>query len=568
MRRGLRLALVATVVVAGAFLAAAGAFLAGVEASGEFLRAPLERALTAAFKVPTRIEGPIRLKTGLIAKISAEALVLADPSGPQGATLARGVRPGARIDLVALLRRTIALEEVSSERLELALVSHAEGRANWAPIFTSASGGGKASVSFAGIERLHIGSVSGSYQSEGGAPVRFAVTALDAALPLNEPMTARGSVQVFGQPAAFELQSASIASLAGSGAALPLQIRVEWSGLRASVDGSLARDGSGLDAQASASADDASVPLAALGIVANQAGRLEARMHVGISAKEALVRDLAVTLGGSVASGDASLAWDAPGWRVAADIAGKRIDVGLFLSGESPSRDESAASSLLGLLERAATGLDARLRLAIGELAGVPVAVRDLELDVRSSGRVFDVTSEAAVSGVRVKTTASYDARKAQRSLAMRIAGGKASTDQLPRDARPSGYAGSLAGIHGQLRGQGANARAILASLHGDLEARDLRWSFARHGGAPFSWKVRPRAPGRAKRAFFIRHGEREAGRRRLRRRGLGGRTGTAARRRGVAVDASRIVPGRTCQRQRACGAQAGARRCRPDLRC
>ena len=46
------------------------------------------------------------------------------------------IRPRARIDLAALLRGTVALDEVSGEGLELTLVRRADGRANWAPIFT------------------------------------------------------------------------------------------------------------------------------------------------------------------------------------------------------------------------------------------------------------------------------------------------------------------------------------------------------------------------------------------------------------------------------------------------
>lgn len=82
MRGGMRIALLAIVVFAALLAVGAGAFLSGLEISGEFLRAPIERGLTAAFGVPTRLEGPLRLHTGRIATVSADALVLADPTGP------------------------------------------------------------------------------------------------------------------------------------------------------------------------------------------------------------------------------------------------------------------------------------------------------------------------------------------------------------------------------------------------------------------------------------------------------------------------------------------------------
>ena len=482
MRRGLRITLVASLVLAGVLVAAAGAFLAGLEVSGELLRAPLERVLTAAFRVPTRIEGPLKLHTGLAATVSADALVLADPSGPEGATLARGIGIGARIDLVALLKRRVALEEVTGERLELTLMQRGEGGANWAPIFAASPAAGDAPVSFDGVARLRIGSVTGSYLGQGAAPLRFEVTALDGALPLREPVTARASVMVAGQPLAFELRSASLADLAGSGAAIPLMGTLQWSGVHTTIDGALASDGSRFDADVRASADDASPPLAAIGIAAKEPGPLAVRMRVGVTAKEAVARDLEVTIGRSAGSGSASVAWAAPRWRIAADISGKRLDVGPFLSTESPRKDETVPQALLALLERTATGVDAQVKLAMGELAGLPLTASGFAIAVGSHDRVVGTTIEAVVSGVRVGTSIDYDARNPQRNLSVRLDGGKASTAQLPREVRSKTFSGSLAGMHGQVHGRGDDAHAILDSLQGDLEARDLHWALERSG--------------------------------------------------------------------------------------
>jgi len=487
MRRGLRIALVAIAVFAVALVAGAGAFLAGLEVSGEFLRAPLERALTAVFGVPTRIEGPLKLQTGLSTTVSADALVLADPSGSAGATLARGTRPRARIDLVAFLRRVIALDEVTGERLDLTLIRRADGRANWAPIFAASPDGGKSPVSFGGIARLRIGSVAGSYQREGAAPVPFAIAALDGALPLREPTTARGSVLVAGQPVAFDLRSASFAELAGSAAAFALQGTVQWSGMRATVEGDLARDGSRFDAGIRASADDASLPLAALGIAASEPGRLELRMHLGMTATEATVRDLSVTLGKTVASGSASIAWSAPRWRMTADIAGERIDLEPFAFAKSLPQDKTAPEAILELLERTATGADAEVRLAVGELVGLPVKVQDLGFDGRSRDSVVGARGNAIVSGTRVEARLDYDARKPQRTLTARVDGGGASAAELPGRARPRELSGSVAGMRGQLRARGETAHGLVASVEASLEARDLRWTLDLRRGSPLS---------------------------------------------------------------------------------
>lgn len=487
MHRGWRIALMAAALVAAALAAAGAVFLAGIEVHAEFLRAPIERALTAAFRVPTRIEGPLKLHTGLTATVSADALVLDDPSGPGEATLARGIRPAARIDLAALLRRVVVIEEVTGEKLELTLVRRADGHANWAPIFAPSAGGSAAPVSFGGIDRLRIGTVGGSYQREGDAPVPFAITALDGGLPLREPVTARGSAQVAGQSIAFDLRSAPFADLVGSAAALPVQGTAQWSATRVEIKGELARDGARFDADLQASADDAGLPLAALGIEATQTGRLDLRLRLGVTATEAAAQGVALTVGESVIAGGASIAWAGPRWRVAADLAGERIDLAPFALAKSLPQEKTAPEALVELLERMATGIDAGVRLTVNELAGLPATVRDLRFDGRSSELRVAGSGSGIVSGTRVEIRLDYDARAPRHIFSAKVEGGAASTVALPGEARPRDVSGRVAGIRGRLRAQGENARALLASIDADLEARDLRWAVDRRHAAPLT---------------------------------------------------------------------------------
>ncbi len=568
MHRGLRFAFVAIALVAAVLAAAVATFLTGIEVPAEFLRAPIERALTATFKVPTRIEGPLKLRTGLMATVAADALVLADPSGPGDATLVRGIRPAARIDLIALLRRVVLLDEVTGERLELTLVRRADGRANWAAMFSRSADGGSASVSFGGIDRLRIGTVTGRYEREGDATVPFAITALDGGMPLREPVAARGNVQVAAQSVAFDLRSASFADLVSSVAAFPVQGTVDWSGMHAKVDGQLARDGSRFDADLLASVDDATAPLAALGIAADQPGRLELRMRIGVSATEANARDLSLTVGRSVASGSASVAWAGPRWRIAADLAGERIDVEPFASAKSRPQDKTTAEALVELLERAAADVDAEVRLAAGELVGLPVAAHELKFEGHSRARVVGVNGGAVVSGTRVAARLDYDAGKSQRILAAQIEGGGASTAKLPGKALPQEVSGSVASIRGRLRAQGEDARSLVASAEANLEARDLRWSIDQRRGPPLS--------GRFDLMRVVVQGTRASSAE------VSGKLGDAACSLKVSGGALApllegepwplricgVVPGRTIQRQGQPRAGAAARRRRAGVRC
>jgi uncharacterized protein involved in outer membrane biogenesis len=475
----------AALLVAAAVLAAV--FLWGVAVPGEFLRAPLERALTAAFGVPTRIEGPLRLRTGRSATATADALVLADPSGPAGATLARGIRPAVRIDLGRLLRRVVALDEVTGERLELTVVRAADGRLNWAAVFATTPDSGPPPVAFAGIARLRIGAVAGSYRGAAASPVEFTVATLDGALPLRDATTARGTAQVAGHAIAFDLRTASLEGLRATAAGVPVQGTLGWSGAHLALDGKVAPDGSRLDAKVEVTAEDAAPLLDAVGVATRSPGRLEARTQLGVTATEATAADLMFALGKSGARGSMRLAWGASRPRVTIDAAGGRIDLEPFLAADAGGAHRSAAEALVEALERAAGAATADVKLAAAELTGLPVALRELELTARVDAGTVAVRGQGELSGTRAKLTLDYDARKAERVLVARIDAGAVSTARLPPGARSSELAGSSAGIRGEARGQGADPRALVASLQASLDARDLRWTLAARDGKPLS---------------------------------------------------------------------------------
>jgi uncharacterized protein involved in outer membrane biogenesis len=489
MRRGGRIAVGAGLALVAVLAALAAAFLWGVSVPGEFLRAPLERALTAAFGVPTRIEGPIELRTGLSPTVSADALVLADPSRPAGATLARGLRPAARIDLPDLLRRVVTLREITGERLEIELVRAADGRENWAPIFATTPNSGPPPVTFGGIGRLRLGTLAGTYRGAAADPVPFQVTALDGGLPLRDPTTARGTATVAGHAFAFDLRTASLTNLGAAGAATPVQGTVTWSGTQFAIDGAVAPDGSRFDASVHASAEDAVALLEALGVAAHRPGRLDARGRVGVAATNVRVEDLALTLGESAVSGQANVTWGGPRPRLAANLAGERVDAAPFL-GAAPSTEKTTVEVLVELLERAATGVDAEIKASVAELAGLPVVARALELDGRSGDLAVAVRARGEVSGTRATAVLDYDARKPQRVLAARVDGGVVSTQRVSPGARPDALTGTSGGIRGQARGQGASPRAVVASLQASLEARDVSWRRAGRDGKPLSGRL------------------------------------------------------------------------------
>ncbi len=436
-------------VLAAALALAAAVFLRGVEIDAEFLRQPLERALSAAFAVPTRIEGPLRLRTGRTATVTADALVLADPTGPAGATLARGIAPSARIDLPALLRRSVRLEEVGGQRLELSLRRRAGAGANWTQLFSSP--GGSATVSFAGIERLRIDAVAGDYRDDGGEPVPFAITDFDGALVRDQPLRASGTARFAGAQVGFDLRTTSLAGLR-SAAGLPLQGTLAWSGVLARIDGTLLDRGTRLAAQVDASAADAGALLAVLGITATEPGALALRGRLAVTATGAEASDLAGSVGRSDLAGAASVAWDGPRARFTFDLRSGMLDAGPLVD-DTPLHDgRQALAQWLARLQRLATAGRFSAKLSVGEVDGLPLTVAGLLVDLHGGEDALNGTLAARLAGTPVQATLDYDARGPRQTLAARIDSGAASAE-------------------------------LVASLRGDFDARNIAWTL--HGRQP-----------------------------------------------------------------------------------
>lgn len=479
MKRAARIALAALALAALVLAAAAVAFLAGIDTDGEFLRARLERALTAGFGVPTRIEGPIRLRTGRVATIAADAMVLADPTGPAGSTFARGVRPSARIDLEALLlRRTVALEEVTGERLQLELRRQADGSANWERLFTRASPSAP-TVSFAGIERLRIERIEGSYRRQGEAVEPFSIGSVDAALPLGEVAVA-GTLQLAGQSIGFDLRAARLLEMKTSDSATPIKGSLSWRGVAAAIEGRIAGRGTRLEAAVQASAIDARPVLEALGLAAQEPGALAVTGQLTLTAAEATADPITVTLGRSDLSGRASVAWDGPQPRIELDLQSRRLDTAPFFAAASLPDHAAAPQRFIEALHVLATDADLAARLAIDDFRGLPVDLRSLRLQLGSGARAAEARGNAVLAGTPVKFTLDYDARSDRRRVELGIEGGAASTAALPPNLHLHALDASATSVRGKLHGEGADPAAIVTSFRGDLDARGVRWSLAR----------------------------------------------------------------------------------------
>jgi uncharacterized protein involved in outer membrane biogenesis len=389
-----------------------------------------------------------------------------------------------RIDLGALLRDVVRLDEVTAETLTLGLARSADGRGNWDAVFRAKRNGGK--TIFAGIDRLRFATVDVNYRGAGGDPAaRWEVNRFEGALAADRPATARGSIRAAGQTLDFELRSAPLGQLVMRGKPIPVQAEIRSSFARLKVDGAYSPPDAVFDATCDFSAPDADAVFSALGIASRKAGALDSRGRVRVTGNAGSIKELDVRLGESRITGSWGLEWGGRRPRLSADLTASLLDQRPFDQPHDASKVGTALESLVAGLDQVATGMDLDARVSVAEFRLTGPEFHDIRIEARSAGGLLSATAQAAMWGVRAKALLAYDARKTEKTLTGRVEGARVSTAQIPKDQMKSTIAATIADLRGQFRGQGASARNVAASIRGRLEARDLRLRWLRAAGQP-----------------------------------------------------------------------------------
>lgn len=483
-RSGVRLALGIGAALGALVVVLAVLFVVGVPLPGEFVRAPLEGLLSKAFGVPTRIEGPLRVRTGLVASAAAEVLILADPLDPGAPPLARATRPSVRIDLVALLHRAVKLDDIAAERLEAKLLLAADGRGNWAPLL--ATSGGPAPVTFAGIGQLRIASVDVSYRGQRGTePLRFLIKGFDGTLGEREPATARGTLSIEGRTLTFEASSASLAQLLASPKSIPLKAAIESSGARLKVNGDYVLADAALEARFELTADDADTAFGAVGVAVHEAGKLETHGRLRLTGAQASVSDLVFRLGDASMAGSVGFNWGGARPRLVCDLSGDRVNLRPFTSATGSERDANWLENYVELLDDVAHRIDFDGKAAVGEFVGFFTDLTHTVIEGRIDDGVLAFRANGNVMGMRTTGTTDYSTREPKRVLTMHMTGGRFSTKKLPGAERPGQLSGTLGGLRFELKGAGASTNELAKSIRMKLDSRDLRFSWAHRGERP-----------------------------------------------------------------------------------
>ena len=481
----------AGVVLGAVTVALVALFLIGVPVPGDYLREPLERLLTATFGVPVRVEGPVRLRTGTTARAEAGALVLVDP-GRAGTALARAARPAVRIDLIALLRDVVRIEEITADTLDVELAQSPDGRGNWAPLLEpKGSGGGGAKIAFAGIEALRIAKVDVGYRgADAGEAAHWTVNDFAGSIAADRPVSVRGRVRLADHLLEFEARSASLAALARGDRPIPIDAVFRSLAVRLTVKGDYSVPAGVLDLVYEFSAPDSGVVLRSAGVDSRNAGPVDSRGRVRVTAVAATVRDLDVRLGESRLTGAWAMEWGGARPRLSADLKASLLDARPFDKAAPAASTTTALEAFVAGLDQVTAALDLDVKAEVAELRMSGPDLHQLRVEARTADRVLSASARVAVWGLHANARLGYDARKPKKTLTGRIDGGRVSTADIPKEQLTGGIAATIGDLRGQFQGQGANAHDIAASLRGALDARDVHVKWLQGAGEPRSARL------------------------------------------------------------------------------
>jgi uncharacterized protein involved in outer membrane biogenesis len=478
--------LLKTCAALGALLAVlAVLFVVGIPLPGDFFRTPLERILTSAFGVPTHIEGPLHLRTGLVASAEANALTLADSLNPGGPPLARATRPSVQIDIVALLRRSVALTEVSGDHMAVRLERGADGRGNWEPLLVTSDT--PAPVSFTGIGLLKISKLDGSYRNKPDEePRRWQLNRLESSLTGRNPIVAKGTLSIAGQILEIDASSASLAELVeGSGKTIPVKATVKTSGTQVSVNGTYAAPAETLETSFQIKSEDGDAALGALGVAARQSGPLDASGKLRVSTTDVAVERLVFRLGETSASGSVRVNWAGSRPLISVDLSGERLDVAPFEAGAGPESGRTTSEGVVQTIHNVTTAIDLDAKISVAQFARLRTVVRDYSTEVHVHDRVWSSTSSADFMGMKTELKTDYSASGPKRVLNVRIEGSRFSTKNLPEAMRAGAVSATVGALRGEVYGSGLNTQEVVGSARVNLDMRDLRLTWSRERKRP-----------------------------------------------------------------------------------
>jgi len=457
----------------------------GVSIDASELRDDIAGRLSERLGREVRFDGPLQLELSARPKIMAGGLHIANAPGYTGAEFARLGEARLALDLWALLRLRLEVEELSGSDVRFRLQMDRRGVGNWtfspsaAPARAgqapAAKGRGKGFaelLSVLDIQRVSLDNLKVEFIGSNGKSHFFELQALTARFPAGRPLalSLEGTVERT-YPYRLELTGGTIADLGRLNKPWPFALTLGFMNSQLALDGKVSRSGGVINFGLGT------------GNLAEFERLLQTRLPaVGAAGFSGVITyapgslaldNLNGTMGKTALNGSLHVKSGAERPRIEGELTLPVLDLRPFLTGRSTAQEEPPPKSLADVYRElsAATfslkdlnGADADLTLRVGQWLSLPGSVHDATLNVKLEQGKLSMPMQATVGGVVLSGRAAVDARSRTPHFALVLRTSKAGSGNL---------AGLLVGVPDV---QGQLGRLVLnIAARGDSGAELMR---------------------------------------------------------------------------------------------
>jgi uncharacterized protein involved in outer membrane biogenesis len=434
------------------------------------LRGRAAAALSRALGAEARIDGPLRLITGLHPGIELEGLRL-DATAGDGKWRAEARLARLRLDIWALLGREIVVTAADLQDARLCAALDPQRRA---PRVAHGASGWRVG----GIEKLRIARVALVAGADCAAEPWARIASLEGGLPAEKPLRMAASGELHGSSWRAELHGPPYAALAAAASTSRFELSAELAGARLQATIDARPSPAAASAEISVDADDLLPLTQLLGAPMKSFGPLSGRAHVMASASRLEMRVEEARIRPASVAGALSLDWSGARPRARIELRSAALDAVALRQWLDASLDRPRLQPgrLMRRIMSAARASDGELALNVARVDAGPAVLEAVGAEGGWSDGVLRVQLTAHYAKSPLTGTLEADMRGEEPALTLE-AGARALV--LPKEA---GLSGSIGRVSAKLSARAAPG-ALRQAMRGTLEVREARLRLPFGGG-------------------------------------------------------------------------------------
>jgi uncharacterized protein involved in outer membrane biogenesis len=465
-----------------------------IDASG--MRNDVAVTLTQSLGRQVRFDGPLQIEISARPKLRVGALHIANAPGFDGGDFARLGEARLALNLWALLRLRLQVEELAGSDVHVRLQMNNKG-SNWT--FNSATrkqespqaraaqtsrGAAEGALERLDIKRVSLENLDVEFIGVNGKSHYFELQSLAAQLPAGQPLTLalRGTVEKT-HPYKLEFTGGAFADLMDLDEPWPVDLSLEFMNSRLALKGNVSGAGATIN----------------FGLGTENLNEFERLLQTrlprvgvaGISGSinyvpgKVAVEKLNGVMGKTTLAGSLNFDYGGEKPMVQGALTLPTLDLRPFMS-DKPSAQEEPSRSLADTYGEIADAsfslkqlndINADLILRVGQWVGLPSAVQDATLQVKIAQGRLSMPLQATVAGVALSGAASADASVTPARFKLALGGRHAG------QANMAGVRGELGRFDLRIAARGDHGAELVKSLDVQLDVERARLAYGGEGG-------------------------------------------------------------------------------------